>query len=146
MLLFPHICFYTCQICFCTGVPFQTPFPFAVHSILQEQSVKLQLSFKVSFVSVTVVALTLTFKRASSRQLKRGWKVTVTTSNALSSLSHQTLLICGSRPLLELLLVLAGFVPLERSRVTPESPGKKKRKYSSPIRDLFFWRQPASIC
>lgn len=58
--------------------------------------------------------------------------------HALSSLSHQTLLICGARLLIELLLVLASFVPLERSRVTPESPGKKKRKYSSPIRDLFF--------
>lgn len=58
--------------------------------------------------------------------------------HALSSLSHQTLLICGARLLLELLLVLASFVPLERSRVTPESPGKKKKEVLFPHKIFVF--------
>lgn len=125
MPYFSQICFYTCQICFCTGVPFQTS-----SHLLSTSSYRSSLWShncpSGSHVSVTVEASTLAFKRASSRQLKRGWNVHCYLTYALSCFTSNTSYL-WCQPLLECSLVLASFVPLERSCVTRESSGRKKR-------------------
>lgn len=145
---FSQICFYTCQICFCTGVPFQT-----FSHWLSTSSYRSSLwSHNCPSRSLTSQLLWKPPLWPLKEHLLDSWnmdeRLTVTIS-MLFLVSHQTLLICGVSPLLERSLVLASFVPLERSCVTPEPSGRKKRSaFMFFTRKRFFvWRQHyASTC
>lgn len=130
------------------------PFPFAVYMSSYRSSLWSCNCPSRSFMSQLLWKLWLWPLKAASRQVKHGWKFTVTTS-MLFLLFHIKHLWC--QPFARAVTSLSCFFALRKEPSHTWIPWKGKRKYSyasSPIRDLLFWatrdllfgQQPASAC